>query len=176
VLLELRAQAPHLNPDDIVYTRIERLSTVEDLDTERVFIERQPVALQRPHLRNRLRLGALAKAELRRIRPNWCRTDSSKAVLSWAVSPFGNAFRTDTRTSEYTQVYTGESWSVYVVFTSIYFSSWLERQTMNPCDSTERAGAPGIRARGLPAGCARSRPWSVRSPITPAIVANAAAG
>src|SRR3954451_19505933 len=99
------------------------------------------------YLRNRLRLGALAKAELRRIRPNWRRTDSSKAVLSSAVSPFGDSFRTDTRTSEHTQLYTGESCSVYVVFTSIYLSSWPERQTMNPCDSTARAGAPGISAR-----------------------------
>ena len=48
VLPEFRAQAPDLNPDNIVYPGIERLSTVEDLDTERVFIERRPIALQLP--------------------------------------------------------------------------------------------------------------------------------
>jgi hypothetical protein len=48
VLLEFRAQAPDLNSDNIVYTGIERFSTVEDIHTERVFIKRRTIALQGP--------------------------------------------------------------------------------------------------------------------------------
>jgi hypothetical protein len=47
ILLEFRAQAPGLNPDNGIRRRIERVSAIEDIDTQRVLVERTRIALQR---------------------------------------------------------------------------------------------------------------------------------